>query len=142
MSRAKLLPLLAQWQKARSALGNKLDLHGFGQGRSQPVQDAAVADAKSTTAESPLTQILRSKGLLYLDVDPNKAFYWSHAGRSINFSTWGPWPENVPQSQGGFGARRTELVFIGTQYEEGAIRSLLDSCLYSDEEARALGLKA
>ena len=42
--------------------------------------------------------------------------------------------EDIAQSQGGFGARRTELVFIGTGYDETAIRNLLDSCLLSDVE--------
>lgn len=128
MSRAKLLPHLGRWQYARESLGDKLSLEGLSDG-------IAPRGAASAGAEgSPLSPLLRSKGILLLDENPNVAYYWSHAGKSIQFSIYGPWPPNVPQEQGGFGAPRTELVFIGAGHDEGAIRNLLDSCLLTESE--------
>eukprot|EP00747_Dinoflagellata_sp_TGD_P222794 gnl/TRDRNA2_/TRDRNA2_94478_c0_seq1.p1 gnl/TRDRNA2_/TRDRNA2_94478_c0~~gnl/TRDRNA2_/TRDRNA2_94478_c0_seq1.p1 ORF type:complete len:498 (-),score=58.64 gnl/TRDRNA2_/TRDRNA2_94478_c0_seq1:124-1617(-) len=131
MSRVKLLKHLGEWQKAREKLGNKLSLLGDS---IQASAASASVDAESAATGSPLAPILRSKGILLLDANPEVAFYWSHAGKSVSFSVFGPWPPNIPQAQGGFGARRTELVFIGAGYDETAIRGLLDSCLLSDDE--------
>lgn len=128
MSRVKLLDEVARWQKAREALGDKLSLEGMS-GGSSPGADAA------SDAGSPLSAVLRSKGILLMDSQPEVAFYWSHAGKSINFSIFGPWPPSIPQEQGGFGAPRTELVFIGAGYDETAIRTLLDSCLLESQPA-------
>uniref|UniRef100_A0A7S2I7R9 CobW C-terminal domain-containing protein n=1 Tax=Zooxanthella nutricula TaxID=1333877 RepID=A0A7S2I7R9_9DINO len=89
-------------------------------------------------AESPLSPVLRSKGVLLMDANPDVAYYWSHAGKSIQFSVFGPWPPEIPQEEGGFGPPKTELVFIGAGCNELAIRDLLDSCLVTDEELRLL----
>jgi len=130
MSRALLLKHLGEWQQTRSQMGDKLNLEGLSLQHgvnSQASTDAGQSEAHSSA--SPLAPILRSKGILLMDADPDVAFYWSHAGKSISFSVFGPWPENIPQAQGGFGARRTEIVFIGAGHDETSIRGLLDSCL-------------
>jgi len=127
MSRPLLLKQLGEWQKTRSHMGDKLNLEGLSHVSCQAATDAGNSGTES--AASPLAPILRSKGILLMDAEPDVAFYWSHAGKSLSFSVFGPWPDNIPQDQGGFGARRTELVFIGAGYDETSIRSLLDSCL-------------
>merc|ERR1712107_530783 len=83
---------------------------------------------------SAFSPVLRSKGLLWLDNKPDFAFSWNHAGRDVNFSMLGPWPPSIPQSKGGFGQPRTELVFIGAGVEEAALRAVLDSCLVSSKD--------
>jgi G3E family GTPase len=138
MSRVKLIKQLGEWQKARDQLGNKLSLVGLSDDSAASASDATKTGAESTGSGSPMTPILRSKGILLLDANPEVAFYWSHAGKSVSFSVFGPWPENAPVSQGGFGEKRTELVFIGTDYEEAAIRAVLDSCLMSDQELEVM----
>jgi G3E family GTPase len=114
MSRAKLLKRLSEWQQSRADLGNKLEA--------------------SVTSHCRLAPILRSKGVVLLDANPDVAFYWSNSGKSISFSVFGPWPESTAQAQGAFGPRRTELVFIGAGYNETSIRELLDSCLFTDAD--------
>jgi len=127
MSRAKLLMVLDKWQKSRTACGDKLSLDGLDVDFAQPSTSTKQID-------SPLSLVLRSKGFLLLDVNPGIAFYWSHAGKSVSFSMLGPWPESTSQAEGGFGARRTELVFIGSRYDEDAIRNVMDSCLVDEQE--------
>eukprot|EP00746_Dinoflagellata_sp_MGD_P146396 gnl/MRDRNA2_/MRDRNA2_78880_c0_seq1.p1 gnl/MRDRNA2_/MRDRNA2_78880_c0~~gnl/MRDRNA2_/MRDRNA2_78880_c0_seq1.p1 ORF type:complete len:242 (-),score=39.04 gnl/MRDRNA2_/MRDRNA2_78880_c0_seq1:125-850(-) len=134
MSEAKLLKILEEWDKAMGQLGNKLSILGLSDDAAQASTNAAQGRTERTAIGSPLARILRSKGILHSDADPDVAFFWSHAGKCINFSIMGPWPEDIPQAQGGFGARRTELVFIGTGYDETAIRDLLDSCLLPEKE--------
>merc|ERR1711865_1194040 len=73
------------------------------------------------SGESPFLPVLRSKGLLWLSHDPQHAYYWSHAGLDVKFSIWGPWPPSIPQSEGGFGNPRTELVFIGAGIDEAGV---------------------
>ena len=90
---------------------------------------------------SRVSRVLRSKGLVWTDTDPDVAYYWSHAGRMLRLSHWGFWAENFA---GGDGARlgrlptsgspgtpRNEIVFIGASIDEIALRKLLDSCLRS-----------
>lgn len=122
MSQEKLMKQMEHWQKARANLGNKLNLEGMNH-ESFPFSGNPGQVGSDTTVDSPLAPILRSKGILLLDADPDVAFYWSHAGKSVNFSIFGRWPEQ------GFGAPRTELVFIGTGYDETSIRDVLNSCL-------------
>merc|ERR1712008_460930 len=127
MSRQLLMTQLGEWQNHLEGMGDKLKLEGLSHVNYQASTDAGHSGTER--AASPLAPILRSKGILLMDADPEVAFYWSHAGKSISFSVFGPWPENIPQDQAGFGARRTELVFIGAGYDETSIRGLLDSCL-------------
>jgi len=124
MSRAKLMKLLDDWYKARDNLGNKLSILGLGNDAIKDPTNAANMKPKGTAISSPLAPVLRSKGTLLLDSHPKVQFFWSHAGKCINFSQLGPWE----------GARRTEVVFIGKGYDETAIRDLLDSCLLSDDD--------
>jgi G3E family GTPase len=136
MSRVKLLDQLNKWQQAREQLGNKLNLEGLSDDSSHISKPAEQVGAKRTDCDSPLAPILRSKGILLMDANPEVGFYWSHAGKSVSFSVYGRWPENISTEQGGFGARRTELVFIGAGYDEASIRDLLDSCLLSDADLK------
>merc|ERR1712060_573364 len=104
------------------ARGDKLSLEGWG------MENVQIPVAEEQ-AHSPFSPILRSKGFLFLDANPGVAFYWSHAGKSVSFSMRGQWSEGESPVEGGLGAPRTELVFIGSQYDEGAIRKLLESCV-------------
>lgn len=135
MSREKLLQQIESWQQSRASLGDRLNLEGLSTSGSAGEARAGAA----ASVQSPLLPVLRSKGILLLDAAPDTAYYWSHAGKAVNFSIFGQWPPNIPQDQGGFGAPRTELVFIGARYDEGSIRSLLDSCLLTDAELSQLG---
>lgn len=118
-SRAKLVRELGKWQSARAACGDRLSLEGLGANVTKP-------SASKEQIDSPFSPILRSKGFLLLDAQPEAAFYWSHAGKSASFSMLGPWPEAT--------AQRTELVFIGAKYDEDEIRKVLDSCLETEKD--------
>jgi len=92
----------------------------------------------------------RSKGFCWLATKHDFAAMWSQAGGSFRMEPVGRWwavaPRdrwpNDPQSvawieskwQEPFGDRRQELVIIGVELDEARARSLLDSCLLTDEE--------
>jgi G3E family GTPase len=84
------------------------------------------------------------------------AMYWSHAGKHLGVQEAGRFWASVPNAMmkdffvdneaeynrvlredfvsEEFGDRRQELVFIGVDLDEAAIRKALDQCLLSDEE--------
>mmetsp|Transcript_81835 Transcript_81835/g.264243 ORF Transcript_81835/g.264243 Transcript_81835/m.264243 type:complete len:174 (+) Transcript_81835:179-700(+) len=127
-----------------------------------PPEAAGVAGGAAKTAtKTPLERVLRSKGLIWMDTQPQDALYWSHAGRCARFSTCGRWTQPAaadpsPAADAGaaaFGSGRAgaavaaagwspealdlprnELVFIGAGLDEVAIRTMLDSCLATEEE--------
>jgi G3E family GTPase len=75
---------------------------------------------------------------------------WSQAGATCSLEPGGQWwaatpkeewPEDAEDlsqieadSQGEYGDRRQELVFIGIEMDEAALRKGLDDCLLTDEE--------
>jgi len=97
--------------------------------------------------------ILRSKGLFWMASRPDQALIWGQAGGSQNANGAGVWWSSMPLSQrmqyagyleneayiktgwdSTFGDRKIELVFIGQDMDEEAIRSDLDACLSTEDE--------
>lgn len=99
------------------------------------------------------TSIIRSKGLFWLASRPNQALVWGQAGGSLKADSAGVWWSSMPVSkrmqyvafienqkdiEAGwdktFGDRKNEIVFIGQEMDEDAIRAQLDACLATDKE--------
>lgn len=94
--------------------------------------------------------VLRSKGFFWLASRPDVAGLWSQAGGIFRHQPAGQWwaatpkkywPKNAEERQsienhfqGEWGDRRQELVFIGQNMDEAAIRQSLTECLLSDSE--------
>jgi len=96
-----------------------------------------------------LEDVIRSKGICWLATRHDMAGMWSQAGQLISIDPAGTWwadalEEEIPEDmlenitaliqQGEYGDRRQELVFIGVEMEETALRAQLDGCLLTDEE--------
>lgn len=89
--------------------------------------------------------VLRSKGFAWSASDHDVAVEWSQAGLAMNLKP-GPqwseasWPSSERPAEVGqfkekhYGARRQELVFIGVDMEEAAIRAELDQALVTNKE--------
>jgi len=102
--------------------------------------------------DSPIKSVLRSKGFVWMSNSHATAFYWSHAGQHFEIRDEGDWwsavdeedwPEDPAQrgvilgdfdTEGKWGDRRQEIVFIGVKMSEDAIGKQLDSALLTDEE--------
>ena len=96
------------------------------------------------------SRVLRSKGFFWLATRMDDAGLWSQAGQSATceyaggwYATqppeaWGADPETRAQVEGDwaepYGDRRQELVFIGVDLEEAALRGKLDAALLTDAE--------
>jgi len=97
--------------------------------------------------------VIRSKGLFWLSSRPSQALIWGQAGGSLRADSAGVWWSSMPfeeriqypsfvQNQQQiefdwhekFGDRKNEIVFIGQDLNEAAIRAKLDSCLSTDRE--------
>ncbi|MFU8867238.1 CobW family GTP-binding protein [Natronococcus sp.] len=91
--------------------------------------------------------VVRSKGVAWI-AGSDARVDLSQAGPSVRATSEGPWIAALPEVQrdlyrsnrpdlewhGEHGDRRTELVFIGTDLEDEALRSQLRDCLVTDEE--------
>ena len=89
--------------------------------------------------------VLRSKGFFWVAADHRVVYEWAQAGRVKHLDTVGMWwaavprhhweqpdgqrPDQQPDWHPRFGDRVQQLVFIGQQMEEQAIRAGLDACL-------------
>ncbi|CAA9195123.1 GTP-binding protein [Flavobacterium collinsii] len=104
------------------------------------------------TSDFP-TDIIRSKGLLWLASRPEQAINWSQAGGSMKAEGAGVWWASMPLSErmtfnnfvefqdiieerwtSNFGDRLNELVFIGQKMKETEILSELKKCLCTADE--------
>ena len=100
-----------------------------------------------------LLSLLRSKGFVWLASRNDQVGVWSQAGQVITLEYGGDWWAATPQEewpffaeyrqeiealmQGEYGDRRQELVCIGINMDETAIRKTLDECLLTDKEMKA-----
>jgi len=94
------------------------------------------------------SEIVRAKGTVWLAGRDQKITV-SQAGPSVRATAQGPWIASLPEVDrqmyrsnrpeldwhDDHGDRRTELVFIGTAYDEDALRSALDETLVAVGEA-------
>ncbi|MEL6484033.1 MAG: GTP-binding protein [Bacteroidota bacterium] len=97
--------------------------------------------------------VIRSKLLFWVASRPEQALIWGQAGGSLQTDSAGVWwssmssqqrsqylvfVENQEQIESGwdptFGDRKNEIVFIGQDMDEVAIRAELDACLATDTE--------
>lgn len=93
------------------------------------------------------SSIVRSKGTAWLAGNEMRVTI-AHAGPSIRATAQGPWIASLPEIERDMyrsnrpnlewhdehGDRRTELVFIGTDYDEEELRAALEDALVTDEE--------
>lgn len=97
--------------------------------------------------------IIRSKGLFWIDSRPNQAMTWGQAGGSLKADSAGVWWSSMPMSERSnfasfvhnqeeiekdwnrqFGDRKNELVFIGQDLDKEKIIGELNQCLSTDAE--------
>ncbi|MBA1181276.1 GTP-binding protein [Pseudomonas psychrotolerans] len=97
--------------------------------------------------------VIRSKGYFWLASHPAHAGTWSQAGAVARHGVAGRWwaavpPEQWPEDEEtvalikekwheGVGDARQELVLIGMDMDEAALRARLDACLLTDSELAA-----
>ena len=110
----RLLELLKRWPIPVKDGLDLLDLRPGGAG----VPGVAV----------PWESVLRSKGIVWLDQHPRTCIAWAFAGRHFGLDDYGPWGDDRP---------RTEIVIIGVDVDEAALRADLDACLLTDAELAA-----
>ncbi|HAA20562.1 MAG TPA: GTP-binding protein [Cytophagales bacterium] len=97
--------------------------------------------------------VIRSKGLFWIASRPEQAMVWGQAGASLRSESAGVWWSSMPFKQRAqfagylenqeeiesgwdttFGDRKNEIVFIGVEMDEAAIRKELDDCLSTEDE--------
>ncbi len=90
-------------------------------------------------------RVLRSKGFFWVAADDRLAYTWAQAGGIASYSVAGTWwaatprehwghpegqrPDEQPDWHDRYGDRLQQLVFIGQDLDEAAIRAELDACL-------------
>ncbi|MBI0329609.1 zinc metallochaperone GTPase ZigA [Burkholderia plantarii] len=103
--------------------------------------------------ESEWPGVVRSKGFFWLASHPTLAGNWSQAGAFAHHGVAGQWWAAVPPERwpadpeavarirekwaDGVGDARQELVLIGVDMHEAALRARLDACLLNDAEMAA-----
>jgi G3E family GTPase len=107
---------------------------------------------------SPWPGVIRAKGHFWLATRPEWVGELSQAGALVRSSPMGIWWADIPKAQWPqdsdwrehlernwdslYGDRRQEIVFIGSEMDEAAIRAKLDACLLGEVNAKHLPLKA
>lgn len=100
--------------------------------------------------ESERAGVIRSKGFFWLASHPTLAGSWSQAGAVARHGVAGHWWVAVPQESwpqdpesialiqekwaDGVGDARQEIVLIGMNMDEAALRARLDACLLTEKE--------
>jgi len=95
-------------------------------------------------------EIIRSKGIIWLEADNENSYILSQASKNIKFDIFGTWIANLKKKQQDeylkqnsivlknwdekYGDRLSELVIIGYKMDKEKIIKLLDDCLLDDEE--------
>ncbi|WLE62756.1 GTP-binding protein [Burkholderia plantarii] len=103
--------------------------------------------------ESEWPGVVRSKGFFWLASHPTLAGNWSQAGAFAHHGVAGQWWAAVPPERwpadpeavalirekwaDGVGDARQELVLIGVDMDDAALRARLDACLLDDAEMAA-----
>lgn len=98
--------------------------------------------------------VIRAKGHFWLATRPEWVGELSQAGALVRHEAMGFWWANVPKERWPdnpewrqhigkswdpvYGDRRQEIVFIGTDMDEAAIRRRLDACLVGDANAKTM----
>ncbi|RKR10317.1 G3E family GTPase [Flavobacterium sp. 90] len=99
------------------------------------------------------SNVIRSKGLLWMASRPEQAINWSQAGGSMKAEGAGVWWASMPLTErmtfnnfvefqdvieerwtAGFGDRLNEIVFIGQKINETEILATLKKCLCTEDE--------
>ncbi len=96
-----------------------------------------------------LQGVIRSKGFFWVAPDHRVAYEWSQAGGQRTIQPAGMWwaaiprerwafpagerPDQKPTWSERFGDRCQQLVFIGHEMDEAALRARLDACLLDEE---------
>ena len=95
--------------------------------------------------------ILRSKGFCWIAGRDDFMAEWALAGRFVNLTPLMPWYVDTPEEEWpidseeeknairstikpGYGDRRQEIVFIGTDLRQDLLKRALDACLLTDKE--------
>ncbi|VEU80455.1 GTP-binding protein [Haploplasma axanthum] len=108
------------------------------------------ADRLSKFYQELPVNIVRSKGIIWLESDNQSSYILSQAGKSLKFDIFGSWVANLPKEQQDeylkntpslstiwdkeYGDRLTELVVIGHNMDEEKVRESLDEALLTDNE--------
>ncbi|MBB6644760.1 CobW family GTP-binding protein [Halobellus ruber] len=149
---------LPGWKRALSGAGHGHDDHhhpdevygvtSFTYRRRRPFHPERVAEILRALP----TGVVRSKGTLWVAGSELRVVL-GQAGPSVHIEAVGPWIASLPEVEQDLyrsnrpdlewddthGDRRTELVFIGTDYDEASLRASLDDALVTDDEWDRVG---
>ncbi|CAG9467788.1 unnamed protein product [Pedinophyceae sp. YPF-701] len=124
-------------------------------GGSEPRAAVAAGGRDRKRRTQGFKGLLRSKGVYWLATRDDLAGEWSQAGGVLTMSLGGPWFAALPDSElpdlandaaaakamqdvrsRPGGDRRQELVLLGIDVNESALRQAFDACLATDDEIR------